>query len=330
MKLRSISFAAAILATATALAGCGTINDGTTHPAATGSTKEVKKILFDYPFTALPVYAAVVKHAQEEAAKQHVTLELTNDNMDLTQQVTNLTTYLNKDLDAVVSFPADAASLENLSRQYINSGKYWVSYANSMSTQSALLGLSAHQSGLALGEHAGKWITDNLGGTGKVLIVSDTTMRFSSERTQGMVDGLKASAPNAVIVSQQAGVTPQQGLSVTTSVLSQYPDLNVVLTTAGDAAQGAYQALTTAGRDPKDPRTYVGGLDGNAYGLQRMQEGAFFRAQVTLSAADIGKAIVDIPISLGKGDTNAGIEVPITLLSADTPDLAKYISEFSG
>ncbi|MFD1713341.1 sugar ABC transporter substrate-binding protein [Amnibacterium flavum] len=329
MRIRTIGLSALALTSAFALAGCGTINDAPADSADAAETKEVDTILFDYPFTALPVYSAVVKYAQERADELGVKLELTNDDMDLTKQVTNLTTYLSRDVDAVVSFPADPASLESIAGQYMDSGKFWVSYANPLETQDALLGLNAYASGEALGTHAGEWITEQLGGEGKVLIIEDTSMTFSQQRTQGMMDGLAAAAPDAEIVAQQAGITPEQGLSITTAVVAQYPDLNVVLTAAGDAAQGAYQALTTAGRDAMDPNTYVGGLDGNAFGLQRMQEGAFFRAEVSVSAKDIGYAIIDLPLALADG-SGEDYETPITLLTADTDNLSDYITEFGG
>ncbi|MFB2583432.1 sugar ABC transporter substrate-binding protein [Herbiconiux liukaitaii] len=332
MRLRTIGFSLLSVATAAALAGCGTISDAA-EPAASDASSEptpVETILFDYPFTALPVYTAVVNYAQARADEKGVTLELTNDNMDLGQQVTNLTTNLNRDIDAVVSFPADPASIEGIAQQYMSADKYWVSYANELEEQDGVLGLNAHASGVMLGENAGEFITTQLGGEGQVLLVSDTTMQFSKERTQGIIDGLEATAPDAEIVAQQEGITPEQGLSITTSVLSQYPDLNVVLTVAGDAAQGAYQALTTAGRDAKDPNTYVGGLDGNAYGLQRMADGDFFRAQVTVSAKDIGNAVIDIPLKLGAGETDVDYQVPITLVTAETPNIQDFITEFGG
>lgn len=334
MRTRLLSAAAIIAAvTLVSLSGCSTINDSSTSTAAqSGKPKQVKTILFDYPFTSLPVYSAIVKYAKKEAKAKGVNLELTNDNMQLSAQVSNLTADLNKNVDAVVSFPADAASIDAISKQYLSSGKYFVAYANKLDDQSAFLGLNAYDSGVALGKNAGDWITQNLGGKGSVEILSDHSMWFSVQRTQGIEDGLKKAAPNATIVAEQDGITPDQGLSITTSVLAKNPNLNVVLSTAGDAAQGAYQALTTAGRNPKDAKTYVGGDDPNVYGMQQMKAGNFFRCQIaTGTAEEIGKEIVDIPLALaaGKSTDEANWEPKLTLITPSSPDLDELIKAYS-
>ena len=98
-----------ITSLAVALTACGTTNDAA--PADKASGGKVDKILFDYPFTALPVYSILAPAIQARADEVGVTVEFTNDDMDLGKQVTNLNTYLNSDVDAVVSFPADPASL---------------------------------------------------------------------------------------------------------------------------------------------------------------------------------------------------------------------------
>ncbi len=101
---------------------------------------------------------------------------------------------------------------------------------------------------------------------------------------------------------QQQGVSPSEGLSVTSAALAQHPDIAVVLTAVGDAAQGAYQALVTAGRPETDAKTYVGGLDANLFALQKMKAGTFFRATVTVD----GIAIAHAPSSTSRWPWDRG------------------------
>ncbi|SHN38165.1 sugar ABC transporter substrate-binding protein [Cryptosporangium aurantiacum] len=324
--LRSVVALTSVLALV--LTGCSTTAE--TGTADSSGPREVDKILVDYPFTALPVYAALQTATKAYADQQGVEVVFTNDNMDLSTQVTNLTTHLRQDEDAVVCFPADPASIESIAKQYRDAGKYWVTYGGDLKNQDSTLQFSFEKSGQMLGENAGQWAVEHLGGQGTVLILEDMTIQLGQERTKGIVDGLKKAAPNLKIVAQQQAITPEQGLSVTNAVLSKNPDIDIVLAAAGDAAQGAYQALLSKGRAATDAKTYVGGLDGNLFLFQQMKAGHFVRALVTVKTEDIAKAIVDIPRALGEGKTDIQTDVPVYLVTPDSADLDEYIATFGG
>lgn len=318
----------AITSLAVALTACGTTNDAA--PADKASGGKVDKILFDYPFTALPVYSILAPAIQARADEVGVTVEFTNDDMDLGKQVSNLNTYLSSDVDAVVSFPADPASLESIAKSYQAAGKYWVTYGGDLSNQDATLQFSFYDSGLQLGTDAGNWAVKTLDGPAKVLILEDQTIQIGQERTKGLIDGLKASGADYEIVAQQQAVTPDDGLSITSSVLSQHPEVDIVLAATGDAAQGAYQALLASGRDAMDPDTYVGGLDPNITLFKAIKNGEFARAATYFDLNELAKQIIDIPVSLGKGSKDASVDVPVQLVTIDTPELDTYISQLGG
>ena len=325
---------AGIAAAALALAACSTTTaDDQSAPTGGSPSADgdgVQKILFDYPFTALPVYGALVSALEGVAAEKGVEIVLTNDEMGLEKQVSQLNSYLGSDIDAVVSFPVDPASLESIAQQYRDAGKYWVTYGGDMTNQDATLQFSFYQSGYDLGENAAQWALENVGPDAKVIVLEDQSRQIGQERTQGVIDGLTEAAPDIQIVAQQQTITPDEGLSVTTALLAQHPDANVVLAVVGDAAQGAYQALVASGRAEDDPKTYVGGLDPNLFGLQQMRDGHFFRAASYFSLVDLVSAVVDIPIALGEGEEDASVDIPVQLLTADNPELDQYIAELGG
>ena len=328
-RLRLTSTAA--LLSVVALTGCSITTGAEPQSSAKTAAHPVRKILFDYPFTALPVFTVLSEAAKKQAAKQGVEIEFTNDNMDLTQQVTNLTTFVNSDVDAVVSFAVDPTSLEPLVGQYQSAGKYWVSFGGDVRGQDASIKFGFEQSGIQLGRNAGEWIEETLGGSAKVLVLEDQTIQIGKERTAGILKGLAEAAPDAEIVAQQQAVTPDQGLSVTNAVIAQHPDVNIILAASGDAAQGAYQALIASGRARNDPNTYVGGLDGNLSLLQSMKAGSIVRALVAVKSDELAAAIVEVPKSLGQGDSNAvDFDAPTYLVTPDSPDLDYWISTFGG
>lgn len=334
---RSIRLSATVTAVVTVLllTGCsttaaddsGSTGGGDPTPEQRGP---VDKILFDYPFTALPVYGAIVSIVEARAAESGVEVVFTNDQMDLQTQVSQLNSFLNSDVDAVVSFPVDPASLEGIAQQYRDAGKYWVTYGGDMQNQDATLQFSFYQSGYDVGTHAAEWALENVGPDAKVIVLNETERQIGKERTQGLLDGLLETAPELQIVAEQQAVTPDDGLSVTTALLAQHPDVSIVVSAVGDAAQGAYQALVASGRPENDPKTYVGGLDPNVYLLQKMLDGNFFRAATYFSLEELVANVIDIPVALGEGDADASVDLPVTVVTADDPKLADYIAELGG
>jgi ribose transport system substrate-binding protein len=317
--------------TSLALSGCSTTTSESADAGAACENSPVEKILFDYPFTALPVFASLVALVDVQAAEQGIEVVYTNDDMDLAKQVTNLNSYLNDEsIDAVVSFPVDPASLEGIAKQYMDACTYWVSYGGDLENQDASLQFSFEESGRLVGEHAGNFINDRLGGTAKVLILGDKTIQLGQERTAGLIAGLMEIAPDAEIVAQEQAITPDQGLTVTAAALAKNPDIDIVLAAAGDAAQGAFQALVAAGRSETDEKVYVGGVDPNAFLIQAMLDGKFSRSLANFSFGDLAKSVVDVPIALGQGDSTNGVDLPAVLLTVDSPDLKEVLAQLGG
>ncbi|WP_235928652.1 sugar ABC transporter substrate-binding protein [Nesterenkonia haasae] len=264
----------------------------------------------------------------EVAEDRGVEVIFTHDDMDLGQQVTNLTTYLgDESIDAAVTFPADPASLNPIAQDYMDAGKYWVTYGGDLENQDSTLQFSFEEAGCTLSEDAAQWADETLDGEGTALVLVDETIQIGQERTDGLLNCLETSAPGLEIITQQA-VTPDEGLSATNTVLAQNPDVDVVLAAAGDAAQGAYQALVESGRDTDDDETYLGGLDGNGSLFASMKAGTFVRGIVTPSFDELAMQIIDLPVALGEGSADEVVDLPTYLITADSEELDAYIEAF--
>ncbi|MGO2110427.1 MAG: sugar ABC transporter substrate-binding protein [Pseudoclavibacter sp.] len=332
MRTKRLAAIAAATAAGLVLAGCSTTtaDDASAGGETPAEGGQVDKILFDYPFTSLPVYGSIVSIIEERAAEKGVEVVFTNDEGDLQTQVSQLNSYLTSDVDAVVSFPVDPASLEGIAQQYRDAGKYWVTYGGDMENQDATLQFSFYQSGYDLGKNAAEWALENVGPDAQVIVLNETERQIGLERTQGLMDALAEHGPDLEIVAEQQAVTPDDGLSTTSSLLAQYPDTSIVLTAVGDAAQGAYQALIEQGRPADDPGTYVGGLDPNLFLLQQMEAGNFFRAATYFSLEELVANVVDVPVALGNGEEDPSVDLPVTIVTADDPNLPDYIAEQGG
>lgn len=294
------------------------------------SSQDVDTIAFDYPFTFLPVFAGVTKFAKERAKEKGVKLEQTSDNGRPDVQASNLDTLIAKKVPAIVSFPMVFEAVEAQAAKALGAGCIWVTYGGTLKNQSASITFSFEEGGRLLGEDAAKWANDVLGGKGKIAFLVDDTIELGRKRTAGMIDAFTKAAPGVEVVAREQAIDPDTGLSKTKAILATHPDLNIVLGITDGAAYGGYKALTGAGRSDTDAKTYVGGQDGDLGSLQLISQGTFYRASAALQLKDIGYAVIDVPLAVadGKSDADASTDVPIALVKQGDPLLDEIISQY--
>ena len=74
-------------------------------------------------------------------------------------------------------------------------GTIWMTYGETLENQDATVGFSQYDDGRRLGEYAGQWITENLGGNAKVAILGYDLATWGRLRGGGIEDGLLAIRP---------------------------------------------------------------------------------------------------------------------------------------
>lgn len=294
------------------------------------SSKDVDTVAWDYPFTFLPVYAGVAKFAKARAEEKGLALEQTNDNGKPDVQAANLDTLIAKKVPAIVSFPMVFEALEAQAAKALSAGIIWVTYGGTLENQSASITFSFEEGGRQLGEDAAAWAKENLGGKGKVAFLVDDTIQLGRERTKGMIDAFTAAAPDMEVVGREQAIDPDTALTKTKAILAKHPDVNVILGITDGAAFGGYKALVESGRSETDAKTYVGGQDGDLGSLELIRKGTFYRASAALQLRDIGRAVIDVPLAVadGRSDAEASADVPITLVKQGDALLDEIIAQY--
>ncbi|NEA98872.1 sugar ABC transporter substrate-binding protein [Streptomyces sp. SID13726] len=312
-----LAYSGAALAALTA-AGCSAPPSASTSTGASAaSSVRLTKIGLDYPFTQLPLYSTLVKLSTAAAKKHGISLLTTNDGANADTQATNLNTWLARKVPAIVSFPMVFEATEAIAKSALDAGLIWVTYGGSLEHQSADIQFSFREGGTLLGTAAAKWAEEHLGGKGKVAFLTDSTIELGRERTKGMIDAFTKLAPGVDVVAREQAIDPDTGLARTNAILAKHPDLNLVLGVTDAAAYGGYKALQQAGREKDDAKTFVGGQDGAVPSLLAVKQGTFYRASAALAPDDIANAVVDVPRAVAAGKSDAGAQVPITLVGPD-------------
>ncbi|MFI2436376.1 sugar ABC transporter substrate-binding protein [Streptomyces sp. NPDC018693] len=322
---------AAAAATALTAAGCSAPPSASATAGSSPSPSKgarLTKIGLDYPFTQLPLYSTLVKLSTAAAKKHGVSLLTTNDAASPDTQATNLTTWVAREIPAIVSFPMVFEAAEPIARQALDAGLIWVTYGGSLEHQSADIRFSFREGGTLLGEAAARWAEEALGGKGKVAFLTDHTIELGRERTQGMIDAFTKLAPGVDVVAQEQAIDPDSGLAKSNAVLAKHPDLNIVLGVTDAAAYGGFKALQQAGRGKDDAKTFVGGQDGAVPSLLAIKQGTFYRASAALAPHDIANAVVDVPLAVAAGKADPSVQVPISLVGpGDTATIDDLLAQ---
>ncbi|MDT5011805.1 MAG: ribose transport system substrate-binding protein [Mycobacterium sp.] len=289
-----------------------------------------KSVGYDFPENSLPVYANLVKFAKKRASQTGYKLVLSADDGKTDKEIANVQAWIDEGLGAMVVFPLEPTSMEKMAKAAIDKGLIWVSYGGSMQNQSGAILLNPYESGQALGKNAAAWAQQNLGGQGKAAFLVNETIDLTRQRDKGVADAFTKLAPGVTVVAKQFANSQQSGLQAMDSILTAHPDINMVLTVNDDGAVGAYQSLLNRGRNPKDPKTYVGGQDGTQQAMQLIQKGGIFRATSAVRLKDIGDAIIDLPTKIAKKQAGNGImNLPITVMTADSAQLTDFLADYA-
>lgn len=331
MKTSRAALVALVAVTAmTALSGCNALDTGT--PAATDAAdcerSDVKEIYFDYPLTSLSVYGDLQRFAAAAAAERGYEVKYTADDDDLQKQNTNVQALVTQKVPAIVSYPLEPTSMENLAREARANCTVWASYATPLENQDASILFSGFDSGVELGKAALEW-AETQDGPIKVLILQNRDLAVGAERDNGLNSVFPGKASNIEIVATQKAGDREAGERITREVLQANPDLKMVLSYNDDAGLGARQAFINAGIAANDPSVFIGGQDGSKEGLTAVSDGGIYRVSVAVRIKDIGEAVADVPIDILEGKPNKGVNVPPVALKSDSPELPEYISDYS-
>jgi galactofuranose transport system substrate-binding protein len=124
------------------------------------------------------------------------------------------------------------------------------------------------------GKRAADALVKATGGNGKVaILLGSSGNNVTTDRTNGFVNQLKASAPGMEIVAQQTGdFARDKGQQVMEQLIQSRPDITAVYAENDEMALGAVTALKGAGKNPgKDIK--IVSIDGTRNAVQGIVDG---------------------------------------------------------
>lgn len=269
-----------------------------------------------------------LKRAKDYGKERGYTVIIDDPGGDLNRQINTIKTWIEQKVAVIVCVVLQPNVFVAIAKQARDAGIKWITYGDTIKNQNATVGYAQYDAGRRLGEYAGQWVTDTLGGMAKVAILGYEKGSWGQARGKGIKEGLKAKAPNIEIVAEQDAINPTEGLNVTRTILQAHPEVNVILGVEDPATEGAYKAWIASGRNAKDSKAFIGGMDGTPPALKLLREGGtIYRASMAIPLLAVGDAIVETADRLLKGDEMGDIIIPLVLVTEKSPEAQKYLNQ---
>ncbi|MFD1046321.1 substrate-binding domain-containing protein, partial [Kibdelosporangium lantanae] len=227
----------------------------------------------------LMYFNAETQSIKDEAAKAGVKqLLTTNANSQLSKQISDIQDMINQGAQVLIVAPLNSDGLEpalsaarakNIPVLTIDRKVN----ATACKDYVAFLGSNFVEQG----KRAAQQMAKALNNKGKVaILLGSSGNNVTTDRTNGFVDELKATAPDIQVVAQQTGdFARDKGQQVMEQLIQATPDINGVYAENDEMALGALVALTSAGKKPGTDVQVVS-VDGTRNAVQKVTDGQMY------------------------------------------------------
>ena len=266
-----------------------------------------------------PYFVRLIEGMQEKAKELNIELTVHDGKNQVEPQIKAMEDLITQKVDAIILSANNSQALNPMIEKAKEAGVRVIAANAEVGDPDAFIGSIEYDNGFQAGEIAGEYIRDNLDGKAEVAILKLGTIPAALERTKGQREGLLSLAPDAKIVAEPEASTRELGLNAIETLLQSNPDLNVVLGINDDSVLGAYQAMTTAGKEGED--VVLVGFDAIEEALLKVKEGGIYRGTIDIAPFESGKVIVETAKKVVEdGPIEELIEFPVTKVTKENVD----------
>ena len=238
---------------------------------ANEETGETVTIGFSAPAADHGWMAAITRAAEEAAAGyDDVELVVAEGTNDVNVQISQIETFINDGVDAIVMLPFDGAALTEVATEAMEAGITVVNvdreFASPFAARTTVLG-----DNYGMGVSAGTYICEQLGDNPDAVVAEIAgidSLPLTQDRSQGFADALSdcgLDVDNRVA----ADFTVQGGQAAAASLLQAAPQIDAIWNHDDDQGVGVLAAIDQAGRD----EFFMVGGAGSANVMREIQEG---------------------------------------------------------
>jgi len=281
---RSVAGAGALLAAAALLVGCtsndpedsgddGGSNSAENAGSSNDDTGDTVTIGFSGPEADHGWLAAINSAAEEEAAKyDDIDFKQAEGTNDASLQISQIETFINDKVDAIVLLPTDGAALTDVARKAMDAGIPVINvdreFSSPFAARSTILG-DNYGMGVSAGTYACELIAENdIADPVIAEIAGIDALPLTQDRSQGFADALK-SCDQEVDNRVAAEFTVESGEAQASNLLQAAPKIDIIWNHDDDQGVGVKAAFDNANRDEF---AFIGGA-GSCNAMQWIKDG---------------------------------------------------------
>lgn len=276
-RMRLLAAGAATLSAALILTACGSdaeVDDETdAGPAIENPDEPGETVTIGFSGPAADHgWLGAINSAAFDVADSYddIVLEVAEGTNDANLQISQVETFINDGVDAIVLLPTDGAAITEVAIQAMEAGIPVINvdreFSSPFAARVTILG-----DNYGMGVSAGTYICERLGDNPDAVIAEIAgidSLPLTQDRTQGFNDALSdcgLSVSNRVA----ADFTVQGGEAVTSQLLAAAPEIDAIWNHDDDQGVGVLAAIDAAGRD----EFFMVGGAGSANAMREIQSG---------------------------------------------------------
>lgn len=303
------------------LAGCASDSEAPAEAGATGTAGGGDDVQIAIVLKTLTseFWQSMETGAKEKAEEMGVNLDIyaAASEDDVEGQVAIVENAISQGYDAIGVAPISSVNLNSVLAEATAAGIYVVNIDEAVDIEN-LMGLGGAVQAFittdneAVGQMAGEFIVEELGGKGQVAIIEGKAGVASGEaRKNGAAKAFEEGGLE-LVDSQPADWDRTRAFNLAQNYINKYPDLQAIYAANDTMAMGAQEAVTASGKD-----IVVVGTDGNSDAVESVEAGEL-DATVKQDSAGVGARAVELLNQLATegGEIDPDAEVEQILIEA--------------
>lgn len=295
-----------LLAAGALLLGLGACSSGDDKGDGGESGGSKGAVALSFGGLNVPIWNDIIDFVQADMDEAGYELLVDDPQWDVQKQIADWDAWAARgDVKALMAFPVQADAVVPATSNMIDAGIPVLGYAQKWQGVEFGLVSDAYNDGLETGREAGKWITETYGDEAvPAALLSDRESDLGIDRADGIIDGLKETAPN-VTVDELPGSTREDGQANTERQLVSKPDTRIWLSTSEENLLATYQVLMDRGVDPRDPKTMLATMDVTNESIDIITEGegeSIMRLAYVFPAKSLADSITKLLIAAAEGE----------------------------
>lgn len=319
MKNTKKTFAGSLLALSMLALGACTSGDVQTNASGSGANvvpDKIESIALMVQDMSNPFFSAMTTGAEDAAEELGATINVQDAQLDLANQNTQIDAFIQQGVDLIVISAVDEDGIAPAIERARAAGTIVIAVDTPAVGADAVVMTDAVEAG----EVACRYLFEQMGGEGNILIVDGTPIQTIIDRITGC-ENVMEEFPGIEVVGHQASKNDRaSGLTVTTDMLTATPDVQGIFGMNDPSALGAVLAVEQAGRADD---IIVVGIDGSPEAVEELKrDGSPFVASATQNPAEMVRQAVAVAQQIVEGNPPAEktILIPSVIVTRDNVD----------